>query len=277
MSLIDDRLLDFFFRYDKALPLDAEEHAVETGEGYSKLHMVFTSTHNERVPATLYLPSPSAGPVPAIMVQHAGPSSKDDAYIQEPCRRWAEAGYACIAIDSPNVGERAGRGRVALEEQWREGLIFQMRDQRVQAVVDLMRALDYLETRPEVDASRTGYVGVSQGAFLGVQLAALDKRVRALVCIVAGGSLRPFGPDTITVREADLVQELTDPARFAPRISPRPVLMLSGDEDEIVPRAATEALYGALRDPKELRWFAMGHTVTPDVLRQAFQLLRNVL
>jgi hypothetical protein len=46
---------------------------------------------------------------------------------------------------------------------------------------DLMRLLDYVETRPEVDASRIGCAGLSGGGLQTLYLAALDERVRAAV------------------------------------------------------------------------------------------------
>ena len=279
MMQIDDRLRDFLYRYDKALPLSSREDVIEETHGYRKLHVTFSSTHGEGVPATVYLPRDGEGPFPALLLQHGASTSKDDFYIQQPCRRWSEAGYVCMAIDAPGHGERSVEGPVARQELWRLGLIYRMRDLRIQGVVDLMRALDYLETRREVDGGRFGYMGVSMGTFLGVPLCAIDRRIRSAAFLIGGGGLRRLMEGTPAVEEAemDLVMQVTDPVYFAGRISPRPVLMLNGERDEIVPRAAAEALYNALREPKEIRWFDIGHTVTGPLYKQTFQFFSETL
>ncbi len=278
-NTLDDRLRDFFYRYDKSLPLQVQEEVAEEGDGYTKLHVSFASIHNERVPATMYLPRGHDGPRPALLLQHGASTTKDDYYIQQPSRRWSEAGYVCLAIDAPGHGERSFEGPISRQELWRLGLIYRMRDLRVQGVVDLMRALDLLESRPEVDAGRVGYMGVSMGTFLGVPLCGMDQRIRSAAFIIGGGNLRRMlgGETGVDRDEAELVFQATDPVHFAPRISPRPALMLNGEQDSTVPRAATEALYEALREPKEIRWFDMGHTVTGEVYKQALQFFNETL
>ncbi|MDZ4277776.1 MAG: dienelactone hydrolase family protein, partial [Dehalococcoidia bacterium] len=211
-----------------------------------------------------------SGPRPALLLQHGASTKKDDLYIQQPSRRWSQAGYVCMAIDAPGHGERAVEPPLSRQELWRRGLLFRMRDQRIQGVVDLMRALDYLESRPEVDTRRIGYMGVSMGTFLGVPLCGMDQRVRSAVFIVGGGNLRGLlgRSSLIDPQEAELVFQVTDPVCFAPRIAPRPVLMLNGERDDVIPRASTEALFEALRDPKVIRWFDMAHTVTGEVYKE---------
>src|SRR3990172_10167351 len=124
---IDDRLRDFLYRYDKALPLATREDLVEETHSFRKLHVTFTSTHEGRVPATVYLPRVGEGPFPALLLQHGASSSKDEFYIQQPSRRWCDAGYVCMAIDAPGHGERALEGPVARRALWRPGVIHRMR------------------------------------------------------------------------------------------------------------------------------------------------------
>ena len=276
---MDDRLRDFFYAYDRALPLNAMEEVVEETDEYTKLHVTFASTHDEVVPATLHLHRQQSGLRPALLLQHGASTKKDDHYIQQPARRWSEAGYVCLAIDAPGHGERAGESPASRRELARRGLLHRMRDMFVQGVVDLMRALDYLEARPEVDVARIGYMGVSMGTFLGVPLCGMDRRLRSAAFIIGGGNLRrlPGSRHATGSEEAELAYQVTDPVVFAPRISPRPVLMLNGEQDETIPRASTEALYEALREPKEIRWFNMGHTVSGVIYRQTFEFFEETL
>ena len=51
---------------------------------------------------------------------------------------------------------------------------------------DLMRTLDYLETRPDIDSYRVGYYGVSWGGRRGPLIMALESRLKTGVLIVGG-------------------------------------------------------------------------------------------
>ena len=112
------------------------------------------------------------------------------------------------------------------------------RDWTIRTVKDLMRALDYLETRSDLDLERLGYLGVSWGGRMAPIVLALEDRIKAGVLIVGGLTLaRPF-PET-------------DPFHFAPRVSV-PVLMVNGDEDIVFPpEEAQLPLYELLGTPSE--------------------------
>ena len=84
---------------------------------------------------------------------------------------------------------------------------------------DVGRTIDYLATRPDVDASRLGYVGVSFGASNALPLVAVEPRVTAAVLL--SGGLTPPGPTPII-----------DPINYVPRIR-IPVLMVNGRFDQL--------------------------------------------
>jgi len=95
------------------------------------------------------------------------------------------------------------------------------RDLTVQRVKDARRALDYVETRPDLDAKRVGYYGLSLGASAGILIAAIEPRLRAVV--LTGGGL----PQDTPLPESD-------PINFAPRIT-APTLMANGRNDFVNP------------------------------------------
>ncbi len=226
------------------------------------------------MPALLTLPATGSTSRPAVLLQHGGEHSKDSRIIGAAMRRWARAGFVCMAIDAPAHGERPSD--IGLSEREGRRLVYRRRDLRVQNVVDLRRAIDYLETRPEVDNGRIGFWGVSMGAFVGVQLMAVEKRVRA-GCLALGGGGYRWSAEGMNEGEARLLRLLMDPASFAGEIAPRPVLMLNGVSDETIGRAATEALYNALGEPKELRWFSAGHAVTAGMLKASLAFFQKEL
>ncbi len=51
-----------------------------------------------------------------------------------------------------------------------------------------------------------------------------------------------------------------DPVHWVGRISPRPVLMVNGDADEVIPVAAADALRNAAREPKQVEWYHGGRS-----------------
>ena len=56
----------------------------------------------------------------------------------------------------------------------------------VNRIIDLRRGVDYLATRPDLDHSRIAFLGWSSGAQLGMILAAIETRYRAVVIMGAG-------------------------------------------------------------------------------------------
>jgi|GEM_PF-5207610 len=50
-----------------------------------------------------------------------------------------------------------------------------------------------------------------------------------------------------------------EPAKWVPKIAPRPFLMINAEDDESISGAAVETLYAAAREPKELLWMPGAH------------------
>ena len=91
-----------------------------------------------------------------------------------------------------------------------------MRDRQIAWAKDVFRAVDYLESRPEIDAQRLGYYSLSMGAFFGPIPLALEPRLKTAV-LIAGG-LRYGYPEEI------------DPTNFMPHVK-IPVLLVNGKDD----------------------------------------------
>ncbi len=109
-----------------------------------------------------------------------------------------------------------------------------------QLVNDARRALDYVETRPDIDAARLSYYGLSWGGWIGPIPLALDSRIKAGVFLMGGLGIGGLG--------AKSAPEV-DPFNFAPRVR-IPVLMLNGDQDFIFPlQTSQRPLFQALGTP----------------------------
>jgi pimeloyl-ACP methyl ester carboxylesterase len=122
-------------------------------------------------------------------------------------------------------------------------------------VTDLRRGLDHLETRQDVDASRITFYGPSAGAQIGLILAAVEPRYRAVVLLGAG----------VTPGQASRIAE-ANPVNFSAHIR-APKLFVHGRYDEDTPlRTQAEPLFKLVPEPK--RWFVYegGHVAPPEVV-----------
>jgi uncharacterized protein len=243
---------ELLFRYEKHDDLAVAERALDAAEGQRRVHFTITSTHGQRVPGILTTPVDGA-PYPLVVMQHGAGSHKDDVYIAQPAEYWAGTeGWAVLSTDAPYHGERALFASV-----------YAWRDHAVQTVQDLMRALDYASTRPELDMNRVAYIGFSMGTILGVAFVALDQRIKTAVFTIGGSMsgtrLERFGGDDGNREQLRGVATLIDPAAYAPLVSPRPVLMINGRKDEVVPAEAGERLFAAFGEPKRIEWYDGGH------------------
>lgn len=107
-----------------------------------------------------------AGPVPGVVMAHGFSAVKEMA-LDRFAEVFAAAGLAVLAYDHRNLGASDGEPR-RLVDPWA-----QIRDYR--------RALDWLGSRPEVDADRLGVWGSSFSGGEVLVLGAADERVRAVV------------------------------------------------------------------------------------------------
>lgn len=254
-----DAPLDVFF---------AEEPAPEHVPHARRLR-VELSSRGDRVTGRLLLPRDGAGPHPLVLLQHGAGGSKDSPYLDAAAGPWVRSGAAVASIDFPLHGERASaklpvallRGLAGAHPAG-EGDAFRLGLVR-QAVHDLQRTLDVLLAHPEIDAERVAYAGFSLGAILGALFLGQDPRPRAAALALGGGG---FGP-------AEL-----DPVGHIARFSPRPLLFVNASRDEVIPRSATEALFAAAGEPKQIVWFDTDHAgLRGAALKAMWGFLRSQL
>jgi dienelactone hydrolase len=229
--------------------LDHPEFTVE------KLH--FQSMPGLYVTANLYLPKKTDKPVPAILyvcghsvVKTNGVSYGNKVAYQHHGIWFARNGYACLILDTVEAGEIEGRHHGT----YRDGMWWWNSRGYSSAAAEAwncMRALDYLETRSEVDKTRFGVTGRSGGGAYSWWIAALDERIKA-ACPVAGSTdLENHVVDGTVEGHCDCMFMVNtyrwDFPQVAALVAPRPLLICNSDKDTIFPLDGLERLHEKVR------------------------------
>ncbi|MBE0544161.1 MAG: acetylxylan esterase [Verrucomicrobia bacterium] len=217
--------------------LEHEEFTVE------KLH--FQASPKLYVTANLYLPKKLERPAPAILYVcgHSrqfkdGVSFGNKTGYQHHGAWFARNGYVCLLIDTLQLGEIEGlhHGTHRLSQWWWNSRGYTPAG--VEAWFGI-RALDYLCSRPEVDAQRIGMTGRSGGGSYSWTVAALDDRVKVVAPIAGITDLQNQVVDGAVEGHCDCMFFVNtyrwDFAPVAALIAPRPLLIGNSDKDRIFP------------------------------------------
>ncbi len=131
-----------------------------------------------------------------------------------------------------------------------------------------------LETRDDVEESEIVLAGVSFGAQLAVVAGALDGRPSTVLSIYGGGDYGQLLRGSLQVEQPWLRGALADlgawliaplePLDYVQYVSPRPLIIINGRLDDVIPIYCVEALYEAAHEPKQLIWLDEGHISSRD-------------
>ena len=211
-------------------------------DGYQIEKIIFESQPQHFVTAVLYLPD-AKPPYPGVLVP-CGHTANGKAGYQPICILLAHNGLAALCYDPIDQGERCQlldpqgkplangtRGHTLVGV----GSILLGRNTATFRIWDGMRALDYLQSRPEIDAKRIGCTGNSGGGTLTSYLMALDERI---VCAVPSCYLTSFRRLLQTIGPQDAEQDIhaqiaygMDHADYVMMRAPKPTLMSTATRD----------------------------------------------
>jgi dienelactone hydrolase len=249
-------------------PLSPEVKELGATEGLAQTHFTFAADADQRVPGVLVKQAKSVGRRPVVVALHGTGGNKEGqlALLKE----LAGLGFIGVAIDGRYHGARTRAGRGSAE--YNEAILRAYRDGRehpflYDTVWDVLRLIDYLETRADVDAKRIGLIGFSKGGMETYLAAAVDPRVAVAVpCIgvqsfrwaldnnawqsrvetfqaALNGAAKDAG---VTEINAEFVRKLYDRVvpgvykeydgpEMLPLIASRPLLVINGDSDPRTP------------------------------------------
>ena len=283
---------------DRARKVTATMVAVEERESYVLEKLVLDLNGVEDVPAYLVRPHKKEGPLPAVLYNHAHGGDyllgKDEllngrgALLQPPyAEELTRRGCVSLCIDAWAFGDRRGRPESEIFKHmlWMGQVMWGM------MVFDSLRAIDYLVSRPEVDAGRLGTIGLSMGSTMAWWVAALDRRVKVcidLCCLTDFQALieaRGLDRHNFYYYVPGLLKHFST-ADINSLIAPRPHLSLAGNFDLLTPPAGLERVDAELRrayeaegaaDAWQLLRYDTGHYETPTMRKEIVSFLKKWL
>jgi len=250
------------FSYDATAPLNFTKVVETTAGGVEVSEISYDSPAGGRVTGVLFIPLDRTSPRPAIIFMHGAPGSSRDGWLTNDAQAYAKHGAVVIAIDAPFA--RRGGASLLMTKQDKE--------EQIQLMKDLQRAVDLLRAQPNVDKDRIAYVGVSYGGAMGVQFAAIEHRLKAVALVVGdGGSVmhntQPGGLIFLATlscaTRAAWFHEMIpiEPIRFFAFAKPTPLLLQNGKLDEFISESDAQLLHNAAPEPKKVIWYNTGHTL----------------
>ena len=246
--------------YDEKKPLRLRIEAENT-EGSTDIS--FQSPRGGDVEATIVMPSEAGegGRYPVVLYLH--PYRFSRSFYYREAFDLAEQGVAVLLVNAKQA--RTDVPQVDLLDPVYSADAF--RSLVRQDLVDLRRALDYLEGRKDVDMDRLAVVGQEYGALPAAGLAALDDRVDALVLsTVPAEPSRYWAKEFVPQETQESFHELLrdfDPVRLLGSID-ADVLIQNPRRDDDWPLREYERL-AEEADGAEVKWYPdYGHNMGPD-------------
>lgn len=278
-------------------PLQAQVTGViEREEGYRVEKVHFQSRPKLYVTGNLYLPKdarPGAKlPTVLYVCGHSGRGRDGNKTAFQHHGAWfATHGYAALLIDTLQLGEIAAihHGTYRYNRWW-----WQARGYTPAAVEcwNGIRAIDYLQSRPEVDPDRIAVTGISGGGAATFWIAAADERVKVAVPVSGMSDLEDYVGDTVVNGHCDcmfLINTFQWPwTHIGALVAPRPMLFENSGHDTIFPmngndriRARFEQLYGFYTNRTD-RLFDIGvtpggHEDNPELRLMAYRWINRFL
>lgn len=269
------KLTELMGGFPERTALQAETLGVREFPNYRRERFAFYSRPGVAVPG--YLLTPAGGKRPfATMIcipghgrgvddivgidEHGNDRTGKPGYQHDFAIQAVEHGLAAVAIEPMAFGHRRDpltreKGPSATACQPSAGSALLLGKTMIGwRVWDVMRTIDWIQTRPELDSQRVGCMGISGGGTCTQFSAALDTRIK--VAFVSG-YLNTFRDSIMSVSHCidNYVPGILNWAEnydVAGLIAPRPLFSEGGDRDPIFPVKATRESFGRVKRVYEI-------------------------
>jgi uncharacterized protein len=250
---------DPLFTYDPNLDLDLQEVSEEVFDDKVVHDVSFQVAKGRRTAAYLVTPITGHG-FPGVLFVHPSPGSRKS-FLDEALKL-ADRKVCSVLLDADWSDSAAWVRKLGSADNDRIVLI--------EAIKDLRRGLDLLNSQPMVDWRRLGYVGHSLGALCGAVLSGIEQRVRTYVLMSGTVSFA----DVVEANMPDLTKEEIstyrstlqdiDPVRFVTKAAPASIMFQLGKKEEYFKHERMQALAHAASEPKIVKWYDAGHLLNEE-------------
>lgn len=233
-------------------PMEAKVEELKEPLPYKKFKVVLRSLDGAHFVSLLALPIQGEAPAKPwpVIITVPGYGGTQQGVMLSECQR----GYAILQVFPRGQGESETLWK--LDSDKLTGHLDQPdRNYYRGCYADVMRAIDFVETRNDFDTNRIALVGTSQGGGISLAVAALDSRVKAVVAHVPFLCNFRMASRTANARVKNQLDQAKqndeaalrtldyfDPFQLAPQLKV-PVLMSAGGKDEVCPQATIQSVH----------------------------------
>lgn len=228
--------------------LDPQVLGVLERDGYRVERLLLQTRPGCYATCTAYVPTAGAGPFPAVLCVHGHwAGARRDPVVQSRCIGLAKLGFLAFTLDAWGAGER---GTQIGQNEYHGGLLGASlwpvgTPLHGMQLFDNVRALDYLESRPDVDRARIGCTGASGGGNQTTYLSAFDERIKCAVPVCSVGTWESYLSTACCVDEV-FIGGLTfaEEGDLLGSIAPRALMVITASRDvyHFGPEASAKAL-----------------------------------
>lgn len=252
------------YEYDSTIPLEARTVEMRERDGFIREKVVFRGVQGFLVPGYLQYPAGEDESRPCVLLLHGWSGSKeswwqDDNYISGGNVRRAllQSGFAVLALDAQCHGDRIAFNDFAPVNHYaaegdpapRKGY-FTQNEIYIQTTRDYRRSIDYLESRPDIDADRIAVLGYSMGGTQTYLLTGTEQRIKVAVAVAAPAERSKWSPIA--------------PQNFTGGIGERPFLSIIGESDGMCPVPHARARHALIEAPRNRQLFVEGEHRLPS-------------
>jgi len=237
---------------------------------------------NIDITGRLYIPYENGIAFPAVCICHGipsgNPANPDDGGYPLLAEQICSRGYAVFIFNFRGAGTSGGNLDIY---GWTR---------------DLTAVIDYLYEKPEIDKSFLALLGFSAGAAVSVFTTAHDRRVTSITACSCPAEFGFIDPESAlerfrrigTIRDKDFPNSKSEwaegfrkvsPVNHIRDIAPRPITIIHGEDDEVVPVSHAYRLFDKAREPKWLYTVpGAGHKLRNNerALEKVFELLDRI-
>lgn len=219
-------------------------------DGYRVEKLLLQTRPGILMTANAYVPSGEERRAAVLCVHGHWKGAKQDPVVQSRCIGLAKLGFFVLVVDAFGAGER-GIGK-ALGEYHGEmcgAMLFPTGLALAGLQVwDNIRAIDYLQSRPEVDPERIGVTGASGGGNQSMYIGAIDDRLKAVVPVCSVGTYQSYlGAACCMCEVTPGALGYTEEAGVLSLVAPRALMLISATRDalQFSPGEAAKSLTAA--------------------------------